>query len=196
MSPRTVEQYEQIRAEKHNLIMDVAIEVFAEKTYQGASVSMIAQKAGISKGLLYNYFESKEALLKEIIQSASYKVWPFFNPNKDGVFTKEEFFFFIKKSIQVVKENINYWKLYSALFIQPVVLEIVKDNIDDISAHYGKLIINLFHRCNLKDAEGELLLMSAMLKGAIVQYVAMPNLFPIDKFEIKIIEYYTEKLNS
>jgi len=194
MSPRTAEQYEKIRAEKQKLIMDVAIEIFAEKTYQGASVSMIAQKAGISKGLLYNYFESKEDLLKEIIKSASQKVWQYFDPNKDGVLTKEEFIFFIRKGIQVIKENINYWKLYLTLVLQPLVIDIVKSDVDDLAKQYGKMIFELFKRSNMKDPEGELLLMSAMLRGAIIQYVTVPNLFPIDKFESKIIEYYFEKL--
>ena len=195
MSPRTSEQFEKIRAEKHKLIMDAAIEIFAEKTYQGASVSMIAHKAGISKGLMYNYFESKEDLLKEIIKSASQKVSQYFDPNKDGVLTKEEFIFFIKKGIQFVKENINYWKLYISLVMQPSVLDIIKNDIDSLAAHYSNLIFNLFRSSNLKDPEGEMLLLSSMLRGAIVHFVATPKLFPMDKFETKIIEYYSEKLN-
>ena len=193
--PRTVEQYEQIRAEKKALIMEAAIEVFAEKTFQGASVSMIAKKAGISKGLLYNYFESKEALLKEIIKNAANQIYENFDPNHDGVLTKEEFFFFISKNIQVVKENINYWKLYSALVLQPQVMELIEHDFDEVSENYSKLIYDLFKRSGVKDIPGEMLLFSAMLKGAMVQYIAMPEMFPIDDFEKKIIEYYTDNLN-
>jgi len=193
--PRTIEQYEQIRAEKRSLIMDAAIEVFAEKTFQGASVSMIAKKAGISKGLLYNYFESKEALLKEIIKNATEKVYEHFDPNHDGVLTKDEFFFFIRKNIQVFKANISYWKLYSALVLQPEVMELIEHDFDDVATNYGKLIYDLFNRCNVEDIQGELLLFTAMMKGAMIQYIAMPDVYPIDAFEKKIIEYYTEKLN-
>ena len=193
--PRTVEQYEQIRAEKRALIMDAAIEVFAEKTFQGASVSMIAKKAGISKGLLYNYFESKEALLKEIVKSATNKVYQHFDPNHDGVLTKDEFFFFIRKSIQAVKENVNYWKLYSALVLQPQVMELIEHDFDEVAANYGKLIYELFDRCGVSDIQGELLLFAAMIKGATLQYIAMPDAYPIDEFEKKMIEYYTDKLH-
>ncbi|MFN8258338.1 MAG: TetR/AcrR family transcriptional regulator [Bacteroidales bacterium] len=194
MSPRTSEQYSKLRAEKQKAIMEVAIEIFAEKTYQGASVSMIAKKAGISKGLLYNYFINKDALLKEIVKNGSHKVWQYFDPNRDGILTPEEFIFFIKKSIQVVKENVNYWKLYSALLLQPTVIDIIKNEFDDTSVHYGKLILELFKERKIDDPEGEILLMSAMIKGAIVQFLAMPELFPIAQFENKIINYYKEKL--
>ncbi len=193
--PRTIEQYEQIRAEKKSLIMEAAIEVFAEKTFQGASVSMIAKKAEISKGLLYNYFESKEALLKEIIKGASDKIYQYFDPNHDGVLTKDEFFFFIRKNIHIVKENINYWKLYSALVLQPDVMKLIEHDFGDVAANYGKLIYDLFQRCGVKDVRGEILLFTALMKGAIIQYVSMPDIYPIDDFEKKIIEYYTEKLN-
>lgn len=195
MSPRTIEQYEQIRSEKRTIIMNAAIEVFAEKSFQGASVSMIAQKAGISKGLLYNYFKSKEELLKEIIKNAADTIYQYFDPNHDGILTTEEFFFFIRKNFQVVKENVNYWKLYSALVLQPSVLKLIDHDFDEVSANYIKLVYDLFERSGIEDVEGELLLLTSMVKGAIIQYVAMPDFFPIDKIESKILEYYRNKLS-
>ena len=65
MSPRTKQQFEDIREEKRSLIMKVALELFAEEGYHNTSISKIASRAGISKGLLYNYFDSKEDLIKD-----------------------------------------------------------------------------------------------------------------------------------
>ncbi len=48
--------------EKRAQIMAGAIEVFASDGYEGASMSRIAQVAGVSKGTLYNYFDSKADL--------------------------------------------------------------------------------------------------------------------------------------
>ncbi|MDV7394640.1 helix-turn-helix domain-containing protein, partial [Arthrospira platensis SPKY1] len=50
--------------------MEKALELFAEKGFASTSISQIAKEAGISKGLMYNYFESKEQLLHEIIRQA------------------------------------------------------------------------------------------------------------------------------
>ena len=49
-------------------IMDGARTVFLSAGFDGASMNDIARSAGVSKGTLYAYFESKEELFKEIIR--------------------------------------------------------------------------------------------------------------------------------
>src|SRR4051794_9345898 len=43
-------------------ILDAALEVFAKRGYNGASIDEIAQAAGISKALIYEHFPSKKDL--------------------------------------------------------------------------------------------------------------------------------------
>lgn len=49
-------------------ILDAAIRVFADKGYHAASVSDVAKEAGLGKGTLYLYFESKEGLAIAIVE--------------------------------------------------------------------------------------------------------------------------------
>jgi AcrR family transcriptional regulator len=51
--------------------MDAALHVFASKGFVRATNKDIAQEAGITPGLIYHYFASKDALLKAIIESRS-----------------------------------------------------------------------------------------------------------------------------
>ena len=53
---------------RHEQIMEAALRVFAEKGFAGATNKDIAKEAGITPGLIYHYFESKEALLKAIYE--------------------------------------------------------------------------------------------------------------------------------
>jgi DNA-binding transcriptional regulator YbjK len=48
--------------ERKQEIVDAAIRVFARKGYEKTSISDIAQEIGISQGLCYRYFPSKEAI--------------------------------------------------------------------------------------------------------------------------------------
>lgn len=49
-------------------ILDAAIEVFSEKSFEGARVDEIAARAKVNKAMLYYYFESKENLFEELVK--------------------------------------------------------------------------------------------------------------------------------
>jgi len=57
--------------DRREQIMDAAMRVFAEKGFMRATNKDIALEAGITTGLIYHYFESKEALLKAIVEQSS-----------------------------------------------------------------------------------------------------------------------------
>jgi AcrR family transcriptional regulator len=123
MSPRTSKQYEEIREEKRALIMDTALEHFANEGYFATTINHIAKHAGISKGLMYNYFESKEALLKAIILKSITEVLNYFDTNRDGYLSEEEFVFFIRKVNVMLKEKRSFWRLLFQLLMQNDVRE-------------------------------------------------------------------------
>jgi AcrR family transcriptional regulator len=50
-------------------ITAAALEAFAEKGYAATRVTDVAKRAGVSKGLLYLYFRTKEELFKAVIKS-------------------------------------------------------------------------------------------------------------------------------
>lgn len=51
------------RAEREDQMLSVAEEVFAERGYRAASMDEIAERCGVSKPMLYEYFGSKDGLL-------------------------------------------------------------------------------------------------------------------------------------
>ena len=51
-------------------ILETAIGMFAEKGYAGTSVREIVEQAGVSKPVLYYYFQSKEGLFLAILEMA------------------------------------------------------------------------------------------------------------------------------
>lgn len=55
------------RAERRALLLQCALEVFAEKGYHAASITDIIKRAGVARGTFYLYFESKRAVFEELI---------------------------------------------------------------------------------------------------------------------------------
>lgn len=53
-------------------LLDAALQVFAEKGTDGASVKDIAAAAGATQGLLYHYFASKDALVEALLRERGF----------------------------------------------------------------------------------------------------------------------------
>jgi TetR/AcrR family transcriptional regulator, transcriptional repressor of aconitase len=56
------------RQQTRDKLLEAARLVFTRTGYAGASVDMIAESAGFSKGALYSNFESKEAIFLELLE--------------------------------------------------------------------------------------------------------------------------------
>lgn len=189
--PRSQEQLEQLRKEKKKLIMDVALELFAKNGFHATSISRISQKAGISKGLIYNYFTSKQKILKEITNTAVEKIYRNFDLDHDGILTKEEFAFFVRESFRIVKENLTYWKLYTALMLQPEVLKSFSEEYKEYKEKAKPIMQQLYHFLvanHSADPEGDLMVISSMIKGAFLYAITAPDFYPIDVLEEKTVQ--------
>lgn len=57
--------------DRREQIIDAAMRVFAQKGFTRATNKDVAREAGITPGLIYYYFESKEALLMAIVENRS-----------------------------------------------------------------------------------------------------------------------------
>src|SRR4051794_17691230 len=55
------------RADRERQMLDVAEKVFAEQGYRAVSMDDIAERVGVSKPMLYEYFGSKDGLLSACI---------------------------------------------------------------------------------------------------------------------------------
>jgi AcrR family transcriptional regulator len=60
--------------ERRELLLHVAKRIFAERGFQATTMDDIAKEAGFTKPILYQYFESKTDLYKEIVASIAQKL--------------------------------------------------------------------------------------------------------------------------
>jgi len=90
MAPKTKEQFAKIRRDRREEILHTAVKLFAGRGIDHTTIQDIALQVGISKGLIYNYFDSKEALLEELIKNGIDQMYRYFDPNCDGILTAHE----------------------------------------------------------------------------------------------------------
>jgi len=190
MSPRTVEQNKEIRAEKRALIIETGLKLFADKGFHATSITNITKTAGISKGLLYNYFDSKEDLLRRIIFDYVEGIAKtFFNEHGEDM-SKKKFLSLLEKNFAMIKEKPLFWKLYYALVSRPVVLKIIGKEIEEImSGIFGELA-KYFEHEGWDNPLKEAMYCESLMDGIFMNYLNDPDHFPIDYAKKQLISRY------
>ena len=199
MSPRTQEQFEKMRESRRHQIMEAALELFASEGYSHCSISQLASHAGISKGLLYNYFSSKEALLIEIIEEGMHDIMAMIDPNLDGTLEPEEVEGFIRSTFSGIRENLQFWILFINVVLQPPVKEFLEGKpFSGIMDRFGPKLIEYFEKMGYEDPMLEMLTFSAMMEGygVVLVYIYPKEELPYDtikKFEDRMVNMFTQK---
>lgn len=183
-------QYSKIRENRKTLIINSALELFANNGFHNTSISKIAKHAKISKGLIYNYFDTKEHLLIEIMDRGIHELFQNFDPNSDGILTDEEFEFFIHENFRILKKNISYWKLYFSILLQPEVFSIMKKKLFDIAGNLLKILENYYKNKGAKNPALEARMYGAFLDGISINYIMDPEKFPMEDVKKYIIERF------
>jgi AcrR family transcriptional regulator len=191
--PRTPEQFEKIREEKRSQIMEVALELFSKEGYYSTPISKIAREAGISKGLMYNYFESKEELMLVVLKKGMDQLAELFDPNNDGVLTGEEFDYFVERSFEAVIKNPTYWRLYFGILMQAGIYEMINETYQSVLEDSMKLLLDYYEERGVEDPMGEALLFGAVMDGICMNYLLNPDLFPLMDLKQKIIDKFGHK---
>lgn len=180
--PRTPKQYEKIRNEKKNLIKKTALELFANQGYTTTSINKIAQQANISKGLMYNYFESKEELLKVIITDLIDEIITFLDSDNDNIVTEEEALNFFDKYFELLMKRTEEMRFFSQFSMQPDVVKYIatEEQVINKSIKQRDLLIPFFEKRHKSNAKMAMISLSAILRGITVQYVFTPKMFSDD----------------
>ena len=87
-------------------ILDAAMKLFSEKGFHNVSMNEIAAEAEFATGTLYNFFDSKEVLYREIMDAVAGNVLSLVTPILEGeADEKEKLSGFIRVSIRIFREN-------------------------------------------------------------------------------------------
>lgn len=169
-----------MREESRENILDSALELFARHGFQGTSVRNLAEHAGVSQGLLYNYFESKQALLRAIFERGSAQVRETFEA-AEAAAPVESLAVLVRAAFASVRRNREFWQLSYQLRMQPDVLADVGPAIVDRGREIRARIEELLRRAGAPHAGVRATLLFAAIDGVAQHYVLDPERYPIDE---------------
>jgi TetR/AcrR family transcriptional regulator len=107
MAEKTKPSRRQRERQRHRTeIVDAAMNLFSEKGFHNVSMQEIAVEAEFATGTIYNFFDSKEALYREIMDEVADNVLSLVTPILEGNGEeKEKIAGFIGASIRIFREN-------------------------------------------------------------------------------------------
>ncbi len=194
MASKSKDRFAELRQKSIASIKETALELFAHNGFHNTSISAIAKAAGISKGLIYNYFESKEDLLHKIIEEAvdegeKFTAYIFKNIGDPYLQLKE----IVEISIQAVTSNLEYWKLLTALALQTEVLSELKQVLMQKQIDVFEMMEGIFRNMNVEDPKKEAYFFGALLDGLFLHYISMIDSYPLEEMKEFIINKYSKE---
>ena len=119
--------------DKRNRIINAAIEEFASFPYEKASTNNIVKNAGISKGLLFHYFNSKQTLYEALI---GFVIHTLYKAIVEKIDWDERDLFERVKQIAIVKLEVSRVYPHMFGFIMKMLIYKKADNVENILALY------------------------------------------------------------
>ena len=169
--------------------MDTALHLFAENGFESTSIDTIAKTAGISKGLLYSYFECKDDLLYQILVSGMQTITDNFNPEM----SVEEFLTSVEKTFDHIAENRKFYKLYTIISVQPKVSQNLVKMVGEKNFHNQS--ISFFKKHFGEKAMEEIILYGTITKGysIVATFSDQQNVFSVDILKKTIMNFLRER---
>ena len=189
-----MQHHQEKRDKSQELIINTALSLFAEHGFDKTSIRMIAKEAGISLGLLYNYFQNKDALLVAIFKKSQLDIRKSFaTPTEEAAtppLTKLEQH--IRQSFKLIKENKQFWKLLHGIRMQsPIAKKLMQEMKSETEFIEQQITQNLL-ALGIPFPNLEAKLLFATIDGIAQHYLLLEN-YPIDDVAEILIRKYQKK---
>lgn len=191
--PRNEEQFEEIRQKSRAKIMEMALDLFAKNGFHNTSISKIAKAAGVSKGLMYNYFESKDALLDAILFGVvDEKKVATQGISMNEIPPKKRLEMMIEGTFAMIESNINHWKLMMSLSLQDEISERIDKKFAIERATGMTQFVQLFEEMQVEKPLLEAYFFGSAITGCLMQYVQLKAEYPLAEMKNYLINKFCQ----
>jgi AcrR family transcriptional regulator len=190
MPGRRDERNEALRSERRAEILEGALALFAEHGYTETTVRTIAEAIGMSQGLLYRYFPSKDDLLRAIFEESMRDVQASFTAADEGITPNEKLERLIRAAFAIVRAHLRFWKLSYGVRMQTAVLTGLGDALTSWTATIHRTLERYLAEAGFVDPATEAAILFALIDGVSQHYVLDPERYPLDRVADAIVARY------
>ncbi len=195
MSPKSSRQFAAMRSESRQKILESALELFALKGYHSSSMSAVARHAGISKGLIYNYFRSKEELLFAIFDYLL-QIFDALSPGQPGSDPVMQLRQMTEKNFDMIERGDKHYRFITGIMTQPALQDLVHHYTGKVMREKLRPFFRLFAQLGYPDPVQAAYSYAAMMDGIGLGYIAMGDEYPLGKMKEYVLRTFCKKQES
>ena len=132
--------------DRREQILEAAVRVFAQKGFDKATNKDIAQEAGITAGLIYHYFKSKEDLLRAALEANSPEQLLRSFPTRTAEISPQNMLRFVAQQLFDAAESVRFIRLVRIFLpemihnpgVAPLGLPIIHDVVSYLETYLAK----------------------------------------------------------
>ena len=165
---------------RQDQILQAAARCFVEEGFHGASMSRIAKRAKMSPGHIYHYYDSKEAIITEIVRQEEIAARAFFDSLR-GCSPEDLIGFMVECMEESMEGKTDVFQ--SVLMMEILaegtrnenILTIIRDVDRDLRTHFME---TLRLKLGIEDAEDRAETIFALFSGLAIRSIRNPDLKP------------------
>jgi len=192
MSPKTLQQNQEVRAATRAKLLQAALELFASRGYSATPVDAIADAAGVSVGLVYYHFANKRAVLQAIVAQSLADVGATFAAADRESNPADRLPALLRSVADIMPRHRRFWRVFYGLRMQADVL----DDPGSLAAESALAIADSLERylraIRWPDPAIEARLLFAQIDGMCQHYVLDPEHYPLDRMIERLIARYSK----
>jgi AcrR family transcriptional regulator len=170
-------------------IIQTALELFATHGYASTPVSLIARKAKVSQGLMYNFFKSKDELLKTSIEMGAADIARSMAAYQKIKDPKEAIRIHVLKTVEIIRKKKSFWRLLHSIRLQGLVLKTVEDDFQHITTTVTTIFERVFRQLKFQNPRMEAILFLTQIDGLVILYL-QNDTTPLKQLARQLIKRY------
>ncbi len=194
MSPRSKKIAEMMRGKSRESILLASLELFAKRGYSATTTEMIARQAGISKGLIFTHFKTKEDILFAIFDEQYELIMPRFFVENDVRPAKERIVAIIDAWLELIKTEPLLVRLSLRLNLDDEYRKILRN--EKAMEFFDKFVdqmMGLLKEAGSDNPKLDTYLFMFFFDGIVANYTVAPELFPIDAIKERMVQLLVER---
>ena len=156
--------------ERVNLILDTAVQMILETDVNALKLNELAERAGIPVGSVYQYFPSKTAIIKRLVQDRFDKVREQSRERYARITNKKEFVAYLSSGIQELCESMREDRLFQELWAGSQADGLIRHMHDEDNVYHANLMFETASKI-LPDVQEEELRTQCLLCSVLIDSV-------------------------